>query len=87
MVSNLHTRERHEVGKKGFALFSQQASIGASLLLAVLTAALAGYYVGRLAFPHDTEAPLVVSLIFATLMLLVDAFLIVLRLSRAQEKA
>lgn len=85
MVSNLYTRERHEVGKQGFALFSQQASIGASLLLSVLTAALAGYYLGRLVFPHDSGAPLVMSLIFATAMLLIDAFLIILRLSRAAE--
>ena len=55
MVASITTREQHAAGKREFAHFRQQASIGASLLASLLTAGLAGYFLGRLIWPDDRQ--------------------------------
>ena len=72
----------------GFRLFSQQLSLGASLLVTLVSAALLGYFAGRAWFgPARHADALALAAGSGVTLFVVEAVLIVGRLSRIDAKA
>lgn len=81
LVSDLQERETTQNAAEGFKQASQQISIGVNLILSLLTAIAVGYYAGRHLFPHDPGATWATAIAVGVLLLLIEALLVVSRLS------
>jgi F0F1-type ATP synthase assembly protein I len=68
-----------------FSTYRQQLSLGMSALLGLFSAAVAGYYFGRILFGRDDSRAWMMSLGFGIVLLLVEMGLLVIQLSRADS--
>jgi hypothetical protein len=82
LVADVRKEEVDAAEALGLNLYSQQASIGGSLLVVLVSASLLGYFVGRAIFGADSAKPFVVAIVCGMAMLMVEGVLVVTRLSK-----
>jgi hypothetical protein len=87
LTSSIRRVEEKNSLAAGFKLYSQQMSIGMSLLLTLISAVLLGFFAGRQMFGVDRPgAALIVAAIAGTSLFIVEAILMITRLSRVDAK-
>lgn len=82
MVSDVRKEEVDAAKAESFSLYSQQMSLGGSLLVTLFSAALLGYFLGRAWFGASDPRCMVTSVVCGMAMLMVEGLLMVSRLSR-----
>jgi hypothetical protein len=88
LTSSVRRVEEKNTQAAGFKLYSQQMSLGMSLLVTLISAVLLGFFAGRQMFGVERPgAALTVAAIAGTSLFIVEAILMISRLSRVDAKA
>ena len=87
LTSSVRRVEEKNSQAAGFKLYSQQISLGMSLLVTLISAVLLGFFAGRQMFGVERPgAALTVAAIAGTSLFIVEAILMITRLSRVDAK-
>jgi hypothetical protein len=85
LVTDLRAREIQQAKAGSFGLYKQQMSVGANLIVSLVSAVALGYFLGRSMYGAGSPAVWALAVACGIGMLLLEAFLVVTRLSRVDS--